>query len=50
MIKQWISDFFDDTFDSIFIETAYGQEIAHNFGKFLKNTCERIHFSNVAGI
>ena len=26
------------------------KKIVHNFGKFLKNTCERIHFSNFAGV
>ena len=37
-------------FDGIFIEATYRQEIAHNFGKSLKNTCERIHFSDVASL
>ena len=35
-IKQSIGDIFDDIFDSSFIEATYRQEIAHNFGKFLK--------------
>ena len=44
-----MGDIFADIFDSIFIEATQRQEIAHNFGKFLKNKCERIDFSNVAG-
>ena len=47
-IKQPIGDIFDDIVNSIFIEATRRQEIAHSFGKVLKTTCERIHFSNVA--
>ena len=47
-IKQSIGDIFDDIVNSIFIEATRRQEIAHSFGKVLKTTCERIHFSNVA--
>ena len=49
-IKQSISDIFDDIFDGIFIEATKRQKIAQNFGKFLKSTCERIHFSNVVSV
>ena len=34
----------------IFIEATKRQEITHSFGKFFKNTCERIHFSNALGV
>ena len=34
----------------MFMQATKRQEIAHNFGNFLKNTCERIHFSNVVGV
>ena len=47
-IKQSIGDIFDDIVNSIFIEATRRQEIVHSFGKVLKTTCERIHFSNVA--
>ena len=49
-IKQSIGDILDDIFDSVFKEATYGKEIALNFGKYLENTCERIHFSNAAGV
>ena len=49
-IKQSIGDIFDDIFDSIFIQGTQRQEIVHNFGKFLRNTCERIHLSNIPGV
>ena len=49
-IKQSIDDIFDDIFDGVFTEATQRQEVAHNFGKFLKNACERIHFGNVAGV
>ena len=48
--KHLIGYIFDDIFDIIFIKATYRQEIALNFGKFLKNTCERIHSSNAAGV